>query len=77
MAYLHGTGFLSVAVINARMKRNFYKSLFWFTVPERESTGRRGSRLQEQEAEITCLVTIRKQTNRNGARIETLKAHPH
>lgn len=76
---MHGTGFLSVAVINARMKRNFYKSLFWFTVPERESTmvGRRGIRLQEQEAEITFLVTIRKQTNRNGARIETLKAHPH
>lgn len=46
---------------------------------ERESTmvGRRGIRLQEQEAEITYLVTIRKQTNRNGARIETLKGHPH
>lgn len=62
MAYLHGTGFLSVAVVNAMMKRNFYKSLFWLTVPERESTmvGRRGSRLQEQEAEITFLVTNRK-----------------
>lgn len=37
MAYLHGTGFLSVAGISVMTKRDFYKSLFWLTVPERES----------------------------------------